>query len=210
MEKNKMETQKKLAEIRKDTQAISTKVAKLKIVNDKGVMQATEVLTKIKERANRIEEIRLSYTKPLNDSLKAINADFKGALKPLAEMERSVKNAIVDYRAEIERKRRAEEMKLQEAARKKALKEAEKTGLSKKKALDNMVVPTVERQESTIQSKSGMVKTRMVTKFKIIDESKVPKEYWVIDERKIREAVRGGQMIIAGVEVYQVEELSVY
>jgi len=205
-----METQKKLAEIRKDTQAISTKVAKLKIVNDKGVMQATEVLTKIKERANRIEEIRLSYTKPLNDSLKAINADFKGALKPLAEMERSVKNAIVDYRAEIERKRRAEEMKLQEAARKKALKEAEKTGLSKKKALDNMVVPTVERQESTIQSKSGMVKTRMVTKFKIIDESKVPKEYWVIDERKIREAVRGGQMIIAGVEVYQVEELSVY
>ena len=205
-----METQKKLAEIRKETQAISTKVAKLKIVNDKGVMQATEVLTKIKERANRIEEIRLSYTKPLNDSLKAINADFKGALKPLAEMERSVKNAIVDYRAEIERKRRAEEMKLQEAARKKALKEAEKTGLSKKKALDNMVVPTVERQESTIQSKSGMVKTRMVTKFKIIDESKVPKEYWVIDERKIREAVRGGQMIIAGVEVYQVEELSVY
>ncbi len=201
---------KKLEEIKKDTKAMTTKVSKMTISNEKEVMQATELLSQVKARAKRIEEIRLNYTKPLNETLKKINADFKGALKPYDEMEAQIKRAIINYRAEIEKKRREEEMRLQEEARKKAIEEAKKNKISQKKALENMVVPTVEKQETTIQSKSGMVKTRMVTKFKVVDLNKVPKKYWVIDESLIRADVRSGLMKIDGVEIYQEEELSVY
>lgn len=206
-----MDTQdKKLAEIKKDTQSMSNKVSKLTITNEKNVLNATELLTQIKARAKRIEEIRLGYTKPLNDSLRKINADFKGALKPLSEMEGNIKRAIIDYRAEIERKRQAEEDRLRKEAEAKAKAEAKKKKISVKKVLENTPMPIVEKQDKTIASKSGSVKARMVTKFRIVDENKVPKKYWVIDEKLIRDDVRNGQMIIAGVEIYQEEELSVY
>jgi hypothetical protein len=173
-------------------------------------VKATELLTQIKARYKRIEELRLSYTKPLNESLRRINADFKSALNPLEELERKVKTAIIDFRAEVERKRREEERRLQEEARKKAIEEAKKNKVSQKKAVENAVMPTIERQETTMQSKSGMVKARMVTKFKVVDQNKVPDKYWVIDESLIRQDVRNGLMKIDGVEIYQEEELSVF
>lgn len=206
-----MEQDKKIAEIKKDTQAISLKVQKLpKITDEKMAVKATELLTQIKARYKRIEELRLSYTKPLNESLRRINADFKSALNPLEELERKVKTAIIDFRAEVERKRREEERRLQEEARKKAIEEAKKNKVSQKKAVENAVMPTIERQETTMQSKSGMVKARMVTKFKVVDQNKVPDKYWVIDESLIRQDVRNGLMKIDGVEIYQEEELSVF
>jgi hypothetical protein len=190
---------------------MQTKVAKLpKITSDKEVVKATEILTQIKARYKRIEEIRLSYTKPLNDTLRKINADFKGALKPLETLERQVKGAIVEYRAEVERKRREEESRIQKEAEAKAKREAKKKGMDVQQVLENTPLPTVERQEATISSKSGMVKARMVTKFKVVDPNKVPDKYWVIDESLIRQDVRNGLMKIDGVEIYQEEELSVW
>ncbi len=56
-----METQdKKIEEIKKDAKALQVKVQKIKITNDKEVVQATEMLSQVNARAKRIEEIRLS------------------------------------------------------------------------------------------------------------------------------------------------------
>jgi len=204
-----METQdKKIEEIKKDAKALQIKVQKIKITTDKEVVQATEMLSQVNARAKRIEEIRLSYTKPLNDSLRKINADFKMALAPYEEMLKILKRAILDFRAEQEMKRRAEEEKLRKEAERKALAEAKKNRTSQKKALENVIVPTIEKQDSTIHSSSGSLKARMVWKHRITDFSKLPDEYKVVNDKAIRSARQGGLMVIPGVEFYQEEELS--
>ena len=204
-----METQdKKLEEIKKDAKSLQVKVQKLKITTDKEAVQATEMLSQVKARAKRIEEIRLSYTKPLNDSLRKINGDFKMALAPYEEMERMLKRCILDFRAEQEKIRRAEEEKLRKEAERKAIAEAKKNKTSQKKALENVIVPTIEKADSAIHSASGVAKTRLVWKHKITDFSKLPDEYKVVNDTAIRNARKGGLMIIPGVEFYQEEELS--
>lgn len=202
--------EKKLKEIKKDAVAMTKKVEKVVIKNEKQMDDASELLTQIKARQKRIEEIRLTYTKPLNESLRKINSDFKEASAPYLEIEGKIKQAIIAYRQEIERKRREEEMRLQEEARKRAIEEAKKQKKSQKKALDEIILPTVEKQESVIQTKSGQVKTRKVKKFRIIDEERVPRKYWIIDERLIRQDVAYGVEEIKGVEIYEEEVLSVY
>jgi len=205
-----MENEKKLNQIKKDARAMIRKVENVSVNSDKEMVQATELLSQVKIRMRRIEEIRIGYTKPLNESLRKINADFKSALVPYAEMEEKIKVAIIQYRFELEKKRQAMEAKLQEQARQLAIAEAKKNKKSAKKALENVIMPTIEKQENIIESKSGKVKTRKVKKFRIVDEKKVPKKYWIIDEGAIRQDVMAGVKTIKGVEIYEEELLSVY
>lgn len=204
-----MEQDKKLEEIKRDTSLMATKVKKLKVATTKDMVKASELLGAIKSRIKRIEEIRLTYTKPLNEALKKINSDFKGAMKPLEEMESEIKRAIIDFRTEEEKKRRVEEDRLRKIEEERLRKEAKEKKISAKKLIENTPMPIVERQPNQIQTSQGVVKARMITKFRIIDESKVPDKYWVIDESLIRQDIRSGLMQINGVEVYQEEQLAV-
>ena len=55
-------------------------------------------------------------------------------------------------------------------------------------------------------------KTKVTTKktwtFRVIKEQYVPLEYWIIDEEKIKAAIKDGVRYIPGIEVFQEEESS--
>lgn len=203
-------TDKKLTEIKKDALSLQKKVQGIKIVTNKEAIEATEMLSQVKARAKRIEEIRLSYTKPLNDSLRKINSDFKEALRPYAEMESSLKRGILDYRAEEERKRRAEEERLRKEAEARAREEARKKHVAMKKVMEKAPVPVIEKQSTVIASNTSTVRARMVTKFRVVDKNKIPRKYLIVNETAIRVDIRNGISTIPGVEIYQEEELSSY
>jgi len=205
-----MEQGKKLEEIKKATATFANDLVKVAVITNANFPKASEFLVQIKQRIKRIEEIRLGYTKPLNESLKKINADFKGAMKPYEEMEQTLKRGIMSFREIEEAKRRAEEERLQKIAEEKARKEAKKKHISVASVMENMPVPVVERQSNVMQSESGALKARKVWKHEIVDEKKVPKKYWIIDETGIRFAVRNGEREIPGVRIYEEEQISVY
>jgi membrane protein involved in colicin uptake len=77
---------------------------------------AGEQLTAIKGRLKRIEEVRTSITKPLNETLRKINEFFSAPKAQLEEAERTVKRTMVAYDQKVENERREAQRKADEAA----------------------------------------------------------------------------------------------
>jgi len=243
------ERETKLEAINKDIDTFVLKTKTLVIKTKEQMTGATEYLANIVARKKRIEVIRISYTQPLNETLRNINADFKKASAPLEESEGIVKSKMIEYRRveseriEVKRKKEEEKQRKQdEIRRKKERRQAEKEAkiaekklakenLSKKKAADAQkiiddekqakqdeldkqgeeFVPEVDiKQENTVHSESGAARMRKVWKFEIENEKQIPKAYLTVDEVKIRKAIKGGVREIAGVRIYEDEQVGIY
>jgi len=243
------ERETKLEAINKDIDTFVLKTKTLVIKTKEQMTGATEYLANIVARKKRIEVIRISYTQPLNETLRNINADFKKASAPLEESEGIVKSKMIEYRRveseriEVKRKKEEEKQRKQdEIRRKKERRQAEKEAkiaekklakenLSKKKAADAQkiiddekqakqdeldkqgeeFVPEVDiKQENTVHSESGAARMRKVWKFEIENEKQIPKAYLTVDEVKIRKAIKSGIREIAGVRIYEDEQVGIY
>jgi len=79
---------------------------------------AGDLLKQIKGRAKAIEEQRVELTKPINQALRKINDLFGRPLDLLKKAEAALKSSMLAYQQAQERKRREEELRLQELARK--------------------------------------------------------------------------------------------
>ena len=207
--------EKKIAEIKKDISVIEKKSQKIAIIkSEKDIKLATEFLAQAKARADRVEEIRLSFTKPINEGLRAINTMYKEPYNLLNELISKVKRAIGDYRMEEERKAMIEEER-QEKLREAKNKRREEKG----KELDSAPVPIVERPQATVRSESGQTTTIKVWKFQVEAYSKLPKN--VVDEilyqanqrglvdMVIRKMVNDGVRKIEGVKIYEDVEIRI-
>ena len=181
--------------IKKDSRSIvqiSSRADKVAIIkSETDLTKAVEFLVQVKNRLKEHEEERQSYTKPINESLKRLNSRFKELTEPLKNAERAVKDAILTYKREKEEQRQIDEAKLQK-----------KNG-NKDIALAT-VVPDI------IESKSGEIRTRKTWTFKVVDEKTIPRDYMILDERKVKEAIRSGERKIKGLEIFQQEDLSTY
>lgn len=78
---------------------------------------AGELLKAVKGALKQIEEQRVAITKPINDSLRAVNAQAKSAAAPFEAAEREIKARMVEYSNEQERIRLEEQRKAEAAAR---------------------------------------------------------------------------------------------
>lgn len=78
--------------------------------------QAGELLKAVKGALKQIEEQRVAITKPINESLRAVNAQAKTAAEPFEIAEREIKARMVEYSNEQERIRREEQRKAEAAA----------------------------------------------------------------------------------------------
>ena len=199
-----------IQKIQKDTYALERKANGFQLKNDADVESAVEFLGQVKTRSKRLEEMRVEYTKPLNDHIKKINADFKGWLAPYIEMETRIKGMIGTYRAEQEAKRQELERKLREEAEEKARAEARKKHTSQKEAVENVIVPIVEQQTNIVESKTSKAKFRKVKKYRIIDENKIPRKYLMPNDRAIKNEMANGIEAIAGIEFYEEEIIAGY
>ncbi len=127
----------KLVEIKKDTELMFKQVNSLSIKTAEDMVNATRVLSNLTGRAKRVEEIRLFFTKPLNDQLHKINDEFRDVSSLLKGLNVIVKDKMTVYRnleneklekarQKAEEKRRKEFKKEQAKLKAKAEKEAEK------------------------------------------------------------------------------------
>jgi len=155
---------------------------------------ASEFLRKIKDVENRVEAKRLEFTKPLNESLKAINNTFRQLSEPLTQARKLLTEKILSWRrAEQERIAKEEERrrKIQEAH--------ERAGHEVKAPI------ILERPET----KMGDTQVRKVWNWELIDFSKVPDIYKEINRVAINQAIRNGAREIPGLEIFQEESLSI-
>lgn len=216
--------QTKLVEINKDVEKVKLSAASLTIKTADDMTGASEVLKNVVVRKKRIEELRLFFTKPLNDHIKSINTQFKQATGPLEAIESEIKSKMVDYRqieaARIEKERQKEierQRKIFEKEQEARRKEAEKLkGQEKKEAIteikqEEFVPDTTEiKQETQVESESGKTSFRKFWNFEITDQALIPRRYLKVDETTLRAAVRSGERVIPGVRIFEDERPSVY
>lgn len=153
---------------------------------------AAEVLQDVKERAKRINDARLSATKPLRQSIDVIQGWFKPALDALAEVERDLKQKILNYRQQSEQERVAALAAIQSST-------------------------TVQQAQTAIVRAQEAAKaaepTRGVTISKVWDWElenieDVPTEYLSVDVAKVRADVQAGVRRIPGIRIFQKEVVS--
>ena len=177
--------------IKKVNSSMVLKASRLIIKTTTGEDNAYDVLTVIKERLKFIEGKRTAITKPLNKSLKEVNALFKELSQPLKDADAIIRTKVLGFRNEqrlIAEKEEAKRHKLQAAHAAKGHK---------------VHAPAV------VEAVVGKSTTQKRWVFEVLDIMKVPKEYLVIDSAEVNDAIADGKRDIPGLKIYQKETLSV-
>ena len=148
-------------------------------------------------------------------------AQRKKFLDPLLQAESITKGKIAAYRADVERQRRAEERKLQAAAiaqaQADAAAQAEQLRTAGEPELAEITIQEATSApapvvvlESSISKQEG-ISGRKTWKYRIVDESLIPREFLSPDPVKIGAVVRSQKALtrIPGLEVYFEDSVAV-
>jgi len=158
------------------------------------VDSASGFLRKIKDVENRVEAKRLEFTKPLNESLKAINNTFRQVSETLSQARKLLTEKILSWR------RQEQEKIAKEEERRRKIQEAhERAGHEVKAPI------ILERPETRI----GDTQVRKIWNWEIVDFSKVPDIYKEINRVAINLVIRNGIREISGLNIFQEEALSI-
>lgn len=163
-----------------------------KVTDAKTEADATEFLVQVKKAYKKVEEHRLFLTKPLNDHVKAINTKFNPFKESLEGAELMVKKGMTAYRESAEFKAAEEKRQTLEQEGLLAVKEGDVQALE--------VIGAAHAEASAlapriVETDSGKAHFREVTKFEIENESLIPREFLMPDEKKIKAAVNAGASI---------------
>lgn len=208
---NEIVPEQEVKELQREQNDVVTSVESMEIADQEGMERATGLLSMIARAKKSVEERRKFFTKPLNDQVSKINALFKELASPLEEADKALRQKMLDYKREQDRLARAERerlRKLQEKEQKRLERQAAKKGAPAPPPPPPVPYAT-EQTPITTRSEAGTVTAKKTWDFEIVDESKLPRQWLIPNEKAIRAAVKAGVRDIPGVRVFQREDLSV-
>jgi len=188
---NQILSPEQVSKIRRETSPVVSQATALVIESPETENQACSILKKISLRLKDIENLRLSITKPLNESLRQANALFKTLAEPLHVADKTIREKILAFRTEQEEaaeKRKQMQEKIQTTRKEKGLEAAA------------MVEPVAE---------TGETQTQKRWTYELIDISKVPPEYLTLDAGTVRRAINAGIRDISGLRIFQQENVRI-
>jgi len=195
---------------------LTKQAAACKINDQKSREGASALLSMIKQKQKKVMEFRDSRIKPIKESIKLLEADFKQYLNPLTEAEQKVKDEIArDYqhqqalqRVEQERIAREEAERIAKLQKqmdkaKSELAKAEAEALMQETMIEAERQKAAAEAQSSIKTSMGSSNVRMMWTFEIIDEAKVPKDYCEVSSVKVNAAIKLGKRDIPGLRIYE-------
>lgn len=188
---------KEVKALEKSIAPVVAKASKIVVIRDAKEMEiATETLSQLNKYADSVKAEKKKLTEPANATLKAIKALFaplEDAVLPKIE---AIRGAMSAYQTEQTRLAREEEAKI-----------ASRVGEGKGKLKVETAVKKMEdidKPAEKIATASGGLRFREDKKLKIMDETMIPREYLIPDEKKILDALKGGTAV-AGCEIELVQ-----
>src|SRR3990167_1938958 len=160
------------------------------IVSQEDYTHYGDVMKLCKNKIKEVDEERKTYTEPLEKSKKLLIAKAKEIIEPIEKYVAKISDVMgVWYTAE--EARRNEEQKRLEAE---AIKNA-------KPEDTDVIVPIVE----SVKTVRGEVSTNTAIKYndyELVDLNEVPREYLMLDESKVKEAINKGRVAeIKGIKI---------
>jgi hypothetical protein len=198
-----METTEREIEIVRERASGMSSVAKSIVVDSEGTLLAAgETLRAIKDTAKLVKGRKEEITRPMNEALKSARALFAPIERMCEDAETLVSHKMARWQNEQEEiLRKAEEAaarKIQDAQEK--LDEGKITERAAKK-IENKALDRLAEMPEAVRSSSDF-HTREIKKFRITDEAAIPREFLMLDEKKVRNAMMGG-INVAGIYYYK-------
>lgn len=174
-------------------------------------------LKRVKDAQKKLDDLRRAITRPLDAAKKAVLDLFRSPESKLTQAESGIKRAMIGFQQAQDRIRREEQAKAEAEARRKQaqLQERASKALASGKperAMElehqaaTVVAPVVHRAAPNVTG----INTRDVWKFEVTDPALVPREYLMVDEKKLGAVVRAlkGDTTIAGVRVWPEQSIA--
>lgn len=179
---------------------------------------AADELKFIKGKAKELDDMRKSMTRPLDESKNKIMEFFRPAETWLKQSEQLLKQHMLTYQQEEERKRREAQRLADEAARneqdrlnaiaeKKAVKQEAKGNMEKaseiRQVVPQVIIPTIVAETPKING----ISMRKVWKWREVNSTLVPREYLLLNEKMLSQFARAtqGNITVPGIEFYSEE-----
>lgn len=184
------------------------------IKNHDEYVSAADLLKGIKAKIDQVEEKRLSITRPMDLAKQRIMDFFRIPVDKLKEAERTIKQAMIGWQAEVARIAKIAQDKIDADAKAKA--DAEKAALEAQavklvqagqidQAADLVAASEAIEPEpvqlAVVQPRIADIRTFETWGYEIIDANLVPREFLCIDEKKLGQHARStkGMVPVAGV-----------
>lgn len=159
-----------------------TTATALTITSDADMPRATELLSQVNKALDQVTAEEDKVVVPLKEALKAEQARWKPLKSVLTEARDAIRATMSKYQTSVTLARRAEEAKL--AAR------VEKGTMKIETAARKLTEAPVPVQ--SVETESGKIRFRTVTKLVIEKPALIPRDYLVPDEKAIKKALEAG------------------
>lgn len=179
----------------------------ISVDSDEEEGMAIDSLADIKRFMKQVEEARKNQVDPFNKLVKRVNDIFRPIGDGLTNSESVIKDKVKQWRIKKEQIRQAEEEKRQREYQAKIAEEQARAKKEKREA--EIIVPPPAIIQTQTKGSASTASSRKVWKYEIVDESKIPDEYFVLDESKIKAMIRAGVHEISGLKIFEDFEISV-
>lgn len=160
--------------------SLKAKADKLYIDKKSSEVKALDLIKKIKNYITWLEDKRNYYVKPPNEYVKNVNNMFKPFSNELKSIDGIIRGKMIAYN----NKREEEELK-------------------KAKAAIKEPIPYEPEDVKTTKIEGATISYKTIMKFEILDISKVPAEYMILDNVKVNSAIKDGVTQIPGLRIFE-------
>jgi len=183
----------------------------LAIISPDQEVAAVDFIKPIKDYSKLLDAKRKELTHHARGYVNTINDFFNSRIRELDDIERTVKNKLIDYRRQVEDAARKEQARIDEANRKKAEKYNERVNREMERAEEKGVDPRYVKPpniqeditlQKTAKGERGGVTYKKVKCWRLMDIAQVPREYLMLDEKKITKVIQA-DVNIPGIEIFE-------
>lgn len=190
--KKTLTTDKEVALIQTEVSPIVTKAKAIVVKDSKTMEQASQMLSELNKHADRVEEEKQKVLKPLNAARTAEINRWKPVLTILDTATDYLRGTISAYQTAEVKRVREEEAKIAGRVGEGSGKLKVETAVRK--------IEEIETPEERVSTEAGTVQFREDKVVKITDETKIPREYLVVNEKKLLETLKAG-VAVPGAEL---------
>jgi hypothetical protein len=178
--------------VQKEVSVYERVATKLLIETPDDMVVAVKTLSETNKVADRVKEEKEKVTKPLLEALNAERARWKPIETACANAVAMVRTKMMEYQKKVDAENAIIEAR--------ALARVERGTMR----MDTAVSKVAALQDSTVAvtSDAGMVQWTTIKKLVITDEQLIPREYLVVDEVRVKDALKKG-LVVPGAQLVE-------
>lgn len=194
----KAEGEMNLTEIKSKSEEMQKMVDETKVTTDPELKIVADKIKNIKTLGKFVRQEMEKYTKPAQEIINNARTRYLPFEKLCKDAEAQLKAKANVYMTDIENKRRAKEDAIAKRAEKGNIKE--ETAVRK--------TEEIGEEKKSVSTDSSQIQRKIVQEIVIVDREKIPHEYWIVDEKKVRKVALAG-IEIPGVEIRESSQIAI-